>query len=204
MSNTLVRRKGKIFVAPRWLPMKKATLLSRDPRGSKTGLGHPRGSAPTMTVHVDPAALWDSRRCATHQQSVRRDGLSAPPADQLWSATASGRRAAADGERTPPSREKRPRVLHKCARARPRAETATQNHENKREKPQRPPSPRNLRFTAIPPQVVEETTRRLPGRRLEGQINHGSRVFPHLGAHVRQEGDADPYGARPRHRREMT
>ena len=106
--------------------MKKATLLSRDPRGSKTGLGHPRGSAPTMTVHVDPAALWDSRRCATHQQSVRRDGLSAPPADQLWSATASGRRAAADGERTPPSREKRPRVLHKCARARPRAETATQ------------------------------------------------------------------------------
>ena len=43
-------------------------------------------------------------------------------------------------------------------------------------------------------QVVEETTRRLPGRRLEEQINHGSRVFPHLGAHVRQERDAHTYG----------
>ena len=123
MSNTLVRRKGKIFVAPRCLPVKKATLPSRDPRGSKTRLGHPRGSAPTMTVHVDPAALWDSRRCATHQQSVRRDGLSAPPADQLWSATASGRRATTDGEPAPPQRGKRPLVLHKHAptrRNRPR------------------------------------------------------------------------------------
>ena len=137
MSNTLVRRKGKIFVAPRCLPVKKATLPSRDPRGSKTRRGHPRGSAPTMTVHVDPAALWDSRRCATHQQSVRRAGLSAQSADHLWSATASGRRAAADGERASPPREKRPRLLHKCAR--PRAETA--------------------RVTATPPQVVEETTR---------------------------------------------
>ena len=55
-------------------------------------------------------------------------------------------------------------------------------------------SPRAETLHRKPTQVVEETTRRLPGRRLEGQINHGSRVFPHLGAHVRQERDADPYG----------
>ena len=97
--------------------------LGRDPQSSKTRLGHPRGSTPTMTVHVDPAALWDSRRCATHQQSVRRAGLSAPSADHLWSATASGRRAATDGEPAPPQRGKRPLVLHKHAptrRNRPR------------------------------------------------------------------------------------
>ena len=42
--------------------VKKATLPSRNPRSSKTRRGHPRGSARTITAHVDPAALWDSRR----------------------------------------------------------------------------------------------------------------------------------------------
>ena len=55
-------------------------------------------------------------------------------------------------------------------------------------------SPRAETLHRKPTQVVEEATRRLPGRRLEGQINHGSRLLPHLGAHVRQEGDAHTYG----------
>ena len=67
---------------------------------------------------------------------------------------------------------KRPEATHRFAR------------------PPKPPCAETARFTAIPPQVVEDTTRRLPGRRIEGQINHGSRLLPHLGAHVRQERDA--------------